>query len=175
MGSVALGLYQDIKWPNYCAVCDEQPTDWAKTSITETTKIGYYVVALSISHQTYTLAYPVCKKHKALCNFLNLPAQSSIINIVFGSIFATLALWGILALLFYMIFALIGLGTTTKDLIGPWAFVLAIGLVVFYYIYAVFYQPVKILFISEHSIKISIKNEKYFNDFKLANISNVLS
>lgn len=35
MGSVMLGLNQEIKWPNYCVFCNKEAHDWSMTSSTK--------------------------------------------------------------------------------------------------------------------------------------------
>lgn len=91
-----------------------------------------------------------------------------------GSLIIGFVLWLIFFALFHLIFRLLGLETITKDLIDTLPTILAVGLVLFYYVYAVFLHPVRILYWSESTIKIQIRNNKFFNDFKFLNMSNII-
>jgi len=166
MGSVLLGLNQQIKWPNYCVLCNKEATDWSAASKTNLTNFKYYVVAVKYTTQTYNLTFPVCTKHKRLCDLLYKPFDFISLS---GSLVFGLILWAIFFALFHLIFRLFGLETIAKDLIDILPVVLAVGFVLFYYVYAIFLHPVQIAYWSENSITISIRNKKYFNDFKLLN------
>ncbi|OGP66494.1 MAG: hypothetical protein A2W27_04565 [Deltaproteobacteria bacterium RBG_16_44_11] len=170
MGSVLLGLNQQIKWPNYCVLCNKETTDWSAASKTNLSNFQYYVVVVQYTTQTYSLTFPVCTKHKRLCDLLYKPFD--FISLL-GSLVIGLILWAIFFALFHLIFRLLGLETVAKDLIDTLPIVLAVGLVLFYYVYAIFLHPVQISNWSENSIKISIRNKKYFNDFKLLNMDNI--
>ena len=171
MGSVLLGLNQQIKWPNYCVLCNKEATDWSAASKTNLKNFQYYVVAVGYTTQTYNLTFPVCTKHKRLCDLLYKPFQfiSLLVSLVLG-----LILWAIFFALFHLTFRLLGLETIAKDLIDTLSSLLAVELVLFYYFYAIFLHPVQISNWSENSIKISIRNKKYFNDFKLLNMANII-
>jgi hypothetical protein len=171
MGTVVLGLNKQIKWPNYCVICNKEATDCSAANKTNLTKIQYYLVALSYTTKSHTLMYPVCAKHKTLCDLLYKPLSG--ITIV-GSIVIGIILWAIFFALIYIILIPFGLETAAKDVISPLSAVFAIGSVSFYFIYAIFFPPVGIRHLSEYSVEISIRNEKYFNDFKLVNIDDVL-
>ena len=176
MGSVKLCISENlrIKWPNQCAVCNNPSTDWATTSITNSTKFRYYVVAMSFTHQTHSLSYPVCKKHKRLCKLLDQPAKSSLLNNTLAFFFIVFIMWLILAFLFSSALNLIGLEQRTRDSIEYWSGMSAFGLVLFLMIYAMLYKPVKILNLNEQSMEIKIKNDKYFNYFKALNIEHTI-
>jgi hypothetical protein len=171
MGMVVLGLNQEIKWPNYCVLCNKEAKDWSMASSTNLSNFRYYVVVVKYTTQTYNLTFPVCAKHKKICDLLYKPfaAVSLLGSLVIGFI-----LWVIFFALFHLIFRLLGLETIAKYLVDTLPIILAVGLVLFYYVYATFLHPVQILYWSEYSIKIRIRSKKYFNDFKLVNIDNVL-
>jgi hypothetical protein len=171
MSSVVLGLSQEIKWPNYCVLCNKEATDWSLASSTSLKDFRYYVVALSWNRQSYKFSYPVCAQHKRICDFIDQPLQfySILVSIMVGFF-----LWAIFILLFFLLFRFLGLENIAKDVIIPLSSVLAIGLVSAYYIYAIFFPSVVIEPLSEYSIKIFIRNEEYFYDFKLLNMDNVL-
>jgi hypothetical protein len=176
MGSVKLHMSENlrIKWPNQCAVCNNPPADSSKTSITNTIKFRYYVVAMSFTHQTYTLLYPVCKKHKRLCNLLDQPARSSLLNNTFAFFIAATIFWLILDFIITYTVGFIGLKNISEDAILKWSGYLAFGLVIGFIIYGIYIKPVKVISLSENSMKINIKNDKYLNEFNALNMNNII-
>jgi hypothetical protein len=125
MNSVKFKLERGVKiqWPNYCAMCGGKATHAASTSFTATKNIGYYVVAITFKHQTYSIPYPVCRKHKIICNLLDHPARKSLLNIVLFIFIMSFILWGLFYLLFLSIFDLVGLKNISQiyqEYDGPW-------------------------------------------------------
>jgi hypothetical protein len=169
MSSVVLGLSQEIKWPNYCVVCNKAATDWSVASSTSLKDFRYYVVALSWNRQSYKFSYPVCAKHKKICDFIDQPLQ---FNSILASIIVGFFLWAIFILFFFLLFRSLGL-ENIANVIMPLSSALAIGLVSAYYIYAIYCPAVVIQPLTEYTIKIFIRNEEYFYNFKLLNIDNV--
>lgn len=176
MGSVKLSMSDKlrIKWPNHCAVCDNPPTDSATTSITNTTKFRYYVVAMSFTHQTYSLSYPVCKKHKILCKLLDQPAKSSLLGNTFAFFIVAFILWLILNLFITYTFGFIGIKNLTEDAILKWSGYSAFGLAICFIIYGAYIKPVKVINLSEDSMELNIKNDKYLNEFNALNMENII-
>ena len=171
MGSVKLMMSENlrIKWPDQCAACNNPSTDSATTSITNTTKFRYYVVAMSFTHQTYSFSYPVCKKHKRLCNLLDQSAKSSLLNNTLVFFFGVLILWLILNFLFSSTLKIIGLEIIDQNSIDYWSFMSSLVVATLLIIYSFFLKPVRISNLSEDSMEISIKNDKYLNYFKALN------
>jgi hypothetical protein len=177
MGSVKLGFCENfsIKWPNLCAVCNSQSTDWAKSSITNTIKIRYYVVALSFTHRIYTLSYPVCKKHKFICNLVDQPARGSLLQNVIALIFIPAIVWIILALPTAILLGdVFNVRIQYREVITNLLGIPVLVATILFVIYALFFKPVKISHLAEDSMKIKIKNDRFLNEFKALNMDNII-
>jgi hypothetical protein len=178
MNSVKFKLERGVKiqWPSYCAMCGSKATHEASTSFTATKNIGYYVVVITFKHQTYSISYPVCRKHKIICNLLDHPARESLLNITLFIFITSLILWGLFYLLFLSIFDLVGLNNISRiyqEYGWQWTGLIALVLVMLYV--SGIFKPVRISNIEEDSMIISIKNNKFFNDFKILNSDKVMN
>jgi hypothetical protein len=173
MTSVKFKLERGLKiqWPNCCAVCAGKATHEASTSFTATKDIGYYLVVINIKSQTYSIPYPVCRKHKIICTLLDYPARWSLFGIALYIFLIPFILWFLFSALFLPILDLVGLKSIEyiSNSIG-----LIVIVLLMLYLSGIF-KPVRISNIKDDSMKISIKNDIYFNNFKILNSDKIMN
>lgn len=166
---------EKIQWPNICAMCGNEATHTSSTSFTTTKDIGYYIVVITFKHETYSISYPVCRKHKLICNILDHPARESLMNNTLFVIIMTAILLGLSYFLPLIIFDSLGLKYISKiydEYCWGWVGLISFVLVILY-VTGIF-KPVKIS-IEDDSMIISIKNNNYFNKFKILNRDKILN
>jgi hypothetical protein len=78
-------------------------------------------------------------------------------------------LWLILNFLFSSTLKIIGLEIIDQNSIDYWSFMSSLVVATLLIIYSFFLKPVRISNLSEDSMEISIKNDKYLNYFKALN------
>lgn len=151
-----------IRWPNKCAYCGEIAEDEAPVS--NTAAIAFYGVAYK--EESFSMMYPVCKKHKRLCAILDWPASLGFINT------------SLLALILPMLLCL-GLGLIFCSLTGLKGeivsfFFLASGFFIYagtfiYLVLTIIKKPIRIIRKENKPLVIKFNNKKFYRDFVLLN------
>ena len=164
MGSVSLDLAsgKKVRWPNKCAFCDAPATRWAEASLTSATSLRYYVVALGWKEQTHSISYPVCKKHRVLCNLLNLPSKWGFINSFLFLVFVPTFFWIGIGLLLA-----VSLGIKGSDLspISTIVAILTYGSTILFFVYCALRKPIRISGVSGTLIRLKMTNNNFFKEF----------
>ena len=166
---------EGIQWPNKCAMCGEVATHSASSSFTTLKNVGFYVVLVTLKHQTYSMLYPVCRKHRFLCNILDHPARESFVSLSFFVAITTALLLGFSSILLTFAFDYFGLTFMSKiyeengwKILGAAYFVASI-----LYVSGIF-KPVTISNVKDDSLVVSIKNKKFFNEFTSINSERII-
>lgn len=164
MNEVKLNLSSGnrIKWPNKCAFCGAKAEALANASCTMAT--GYYIVAWS--QRTNAISYPVCRRHRLLCFFLDRPAKLGTVGSFLALIFIPGILWVAISLLISVLFGLKGDNLTPIS--NTFGAILFFAMVIFF-IYAASRKPIKLIEIKKNVAKLEIFNADFFREFKLLN------
>lgn len=168
MGSLRLKLssVQRLRWPPSCAVCGAKAEDHAVASISTSKNFRYYGILLRWTKNTFSVPFPVCRRHKILCLLLDLPAQWGFIDAFIYLILVPGILWIVSTLLLASLWELKGAALEPFTIASGIFFY---GLMALFYFLAATIKPVKLYRIDETSLTISIKNEDCFKAFQLLN------
>ena len=79
-------------WPNKCAYCNSESSEFIEAKSTALKKVGYFVFFLIKTSRVIKLRFPVCKKHKYKAAIASKISQRSQLNLILGvlSVFAAL-------------------------------------------------------------------------------------
>ena len=168
LSGVAGGLMKKIKfknksffWPNKCAACREKATDEIESKCSVVTKLGYFVLFATTTHQVTKIIYPVCHKHKEIGTIAGKLSQRNLLNLGMGVI-ACFFLFGIGEALFQFI-TMGETATYNKDFL-----MFEVMYVIIYfglYHWAKINTPVKINNATATEIEISFNNDMYRREF----------
>ena len=153
-------LNRSLFWPNKCVACGEKATDEIKSKCSVVTKVGYFVLFATTTHQVTRISYPVCHKHKIIGTIASKLSQRNLFNLGMG-VMACFFLYGIGAALFQFI-------TTGKTLVGKEFLLFEAMYVLIYfglYFWAKKNTPVKINNATENEIELSFNNDTYGREF----------
>ncbi|MEE9912105.1 MAG: hypothetical protein K4571_10315 [Deltaproteobacteria bacterium] len=173
---IKLDRFSKIQWPSICAMCGRDATYSANTSFTTTKDIGYYLVVITFKHQTYSIAYPVCRKHRIICNLLDHPARESLMSLAIFVLITTAVLWALFYFLVSLVLDVVGLKYISSLYLnncGEWVALISFVLVMLYALGI--FKPVKISNIDDDSIVIGIKNKDFFDSFSNLNRDKIKS
>lgn len=160
------------RWPHSCAVCCGQADDKVLTTATtyRDFRISGFSLIVFLKWKKYSLQFPfpVCTRHRKLCWLLDLPARWGFIN----ACFYWLLIPGILWLMFCLsIGILFGIKGDALDPYSKAAAALFWGLATVYYVAATIMKPVRLSSVHNGIVSISIRNDQYFQQFKVLNSS----
>lgn len=178
MGRISLNLKsgQKVTWPNKCAICNANSSDWANAHLSKVTSLKYYTVAFGWTTQTQTISYPVCIKHKLLCSFLGKPSQWTFTDTL---LYLILIPAGSL-MLFVCPLALLS-EFTNLNIGAFWIYLafyisgLSFLFIAIWLIISSVYNPVKIIDAKEKSIRLFFKNKEFLQKFKNLNKNIILN
>ena len=168
MGFVMLTLASEkgILWPKRCVVCGGEATDTSRTSFTTTKNARYYLIVWGWTKETHSISFPICRKHKVFCSFLDIPSRWGFLDSFFFFLFVPALLYIAFNLSLALMLGIKG------DALTPFSILSAIffwGLAFIFLTFATSIKPVRISHVKEGSIKITIKNEECFRAFELLN------
>ena len=155
---------RSFSWPNKCAACGGKATDEIESKCSVVTKVGYFVLFATTTHQVTRICYPVCHKHKIIGTIAGKLSQRNLLNLGMG-VLACVFLYGIGVALFQFITA--GETSIGKNFL---LFEAMYVLVYFgFYFWAKKNTPVKINNATENEIELSFNNDTYRTEFMALN------
>lgn len=167
MGSLRIPIKDcsSLRWPSCCMVCGASAELEAITSIS-TSSDFQFMVMITWTRHTFSIAFPVCRKHKIICRLLDVPARLSFIYGFLYLIIVPLILWIVSTILIAATTGLKG------DMLDPYSNALGIffyGSTVLLYVVAVTFRPVKLSAIDDTSVTLTVRNSESFKRFQLLN------
>jgi hypothetical protein len=174
MSSIRLRLeaVQGLLWPKVCMVCGGSATHTAMTSFTIVKDVKYFLVALGWTKQTQSIPFPVCRKHRLLCNLLDRPSKWGFVGSFLFLVFAPTFFLVAVVLIGTFIFSI--KKGPTLDAFLTCSAVFSYGLVIAFFIAAWAFKPLRISELKEYSLVLSIRNKDCFRAFEALNSEKVI-
>ena len=143
-----ISLGTPLRWPNKCAICEENATTTYTAHGGAFERISYMIILTEIKTKKPGVTYPICLKHKYI---------TMLIRMLYFISFLAMLYSGLVALVLY-----------TK---GPVVSSLALAIFLISaitFIASVKWQPVR-LRVGHHSLTLVIRNDQYAREFSLFN------
>jgi hypothetical protein len=149
-----------FSWPNKCAACGEKAAAEIESKCSVVTKVGYFVLFATTTHQVTGIKYPVCHKHKIIGSIASKLSQRNLFNLGMG-VLGCFFLYGIGVALFQFITEGKTLGGNNFLFIETMYVLMYFGL----FFWAKKNTPVKINNATENEIELSFNNDTYGREF----------
>ena len=177
MKSFAIARYSEpeIQWPTACAVCHAEADATATVSFERSTneKMKYWGVWISVRYNIDRLKYryPVCHKHKFLCNLLDAPSRWGKGGSLLVLCCAPIAMMVGFSILWNDV--LTGLGIPINSgvawIIHMILLLATVAIVPAYFLFCLLLKPVRIRAVDTMVVKLSFRSNDFSEDFERLN------
>ena len=162
--TITLNLNTEITldWPNKCALCGSPAEGFAEASLTKLTDFRYYLLFFSWKVFNTSISYPVCKKHKLVCNLLDFPARQSFLGNIAVLLFVPCFVILIILMIFEFLYppGSVLTPTSVKFVVcGPY------GVMIFFYLLSAFIKPVKLCESCFTNVRLKFRRKKFLKEF----------
>lgn len=154
-----------LRWPDRCAFCNSSATMLSESSLAAEFFHRYSRLGFGTKEEKFSVTYPVCDKHKAICDLLDMPSRVGLSTSFLVVAFVATGLW-ILFDIFVSVFSdflFIKQSFMASPVIV--AAIIAYSSAFICLILCFLRRPVKLHLSKQGQIEIKIRNTQYFSDF----------
>lgn len=160
-----------LHWPTKCVVCGASANSFGIAKCSVVTKVSYVLIYLRYTSRIVTLRYPLCLRHRLLRYVPSLISRRSLFNLAIGFLVAFMFFFGTVMPLWAYLYE--GVALAHPLLVLTWALVFAVGVVVF--VLGRSLTPVMIHDAKDDTLKMSVTNLHYAEEFERANQDRIVS
>jgi hypothetical protein len=163
---VSLQIHRDhrwispLHWEPWCLVCNAPAVGEACASLVNPNRFLMVSPFVFWSSERFDVSYPVCMRHRRMCNLLDWPARRGpIVSFVCWLVLPAIV-W--LACLIGVIVLLPNLAPLIRQVLGVSLAITLWGGMTFWYVAAIFLKPVRLSKLSSTHVTVTIRNKIAF-------------
>jgi len=149
-----------LSWEPWCLVCNAPMQAEANASLVNPNKFLIFFPFVLWSSEYFEVSYPVCSRHRRMCNLLDWPARRGAIVSCLCWLLLPAVIW-LTCILGVMAFTSI-VPVPARQLLAATLAILLWGGMTLWYLAALFLKPVRLSKLSRTHITVTIRNKIAF-------------
>lgn len=166
---IGLSSIHKLNWPDRCALCGSVATRSSGSSFWPELIPLYQGIGSEWEKRRVFVPYPVCNKHKLLCDLLDIPSKLGIVTSLLAIFFMATGLWILIDIAITMVSELFKIEGSLTSYVLPIGAIFICSMITFYFLACYRFKPVAVRQSESATILINIRNKSIYIELRRLN------